>query len=119
MVLDLQMPIQLIGVPTVREASGLALSSRNGYLNGNQRRQAATLYATLLSTATHLRQGATDFAALVADARAALTGAGLRPDYVSICNRQTLGPAAPGERELVILAAAWVGTTRLIDNIQV
>jgi len=119
MVQDLQLPIRLIGVPTVREASGLALSSRNGYLDETQRRQAASLYSTLLLTATRLRQGATGFEALAAEARRTLEAAGLRPDYVHICNSGTLELADAGDRELVILAAAWAGTTRLIDNIQV
>lgn len=119
MVQDLQIPIQLIGVPTVREPSGLALSSRNGYLDVRQRRQAASLYSSLLQAAAHLRQGSDDFRALEAHAHAALEDAGLRPDYVHISNRHTLEPAAAGDRELVILAAAWAGNTRLIDNIQV
>lgn len=119
MVHDLQMPIQLIGVPTVRESSGLALSSRNAYLNAEQRQQAAHIYSTLLLTATKLRQGATQFDALAQSAHNALESAGLRPDYVHICNRHTLAPATESDKELVILAAAWAGTTRLIDNIQV
>jgi len=119
MVQDLQMHIQLIGVPTVRETSGLALSSRNSFLDAAQRLQAASLYSTLLLTATRLRQGASRFGELAEAACAALQTAGLRPDYVHICNRQTLELAGEGDRELVILAAAWAGSTRLIDNIQV
>lgn len=119
MVHDLQLPIQLIGVPTMREPSGLALSSRNAYLDTTQRQQAASLYSTLLLTATRLRQGATEFETLAQAARAALETAGLRPDYVHICNRHTLEQAAAGDKDLVILAAAWAGNTRLIDNIQV
>lgn len=119
MVHDLQMPIQLIGVPTVREPSGLALSSRNAYLDATQLQQAANLYSTLLLTATRLRQGATEFEALSQAARVALESAGLRPDYVHICNRHTLEQAREGDNELVVLAAAWAGSTRLIDNILV
>jgi pantoate--beta-alanine ligase len=119
MVQDLQMPIQLIGLPTVREASGLALSSRNGYLDAAQRQQAQALYSTLLLAATKLRQGNADYRQLEADAQEALQKAGLRPDYVHICNRHTLELAAGSDRDPVILAAAWAGTTRLIDNIQV
>ncbi len=104
MVQDLQMHIQLIGVPTVREASGLALSSRNGFLDPAQRQQAASLYSTLLLTATRLRQGASEYGELAQAACTAL---------------QTLALAGEGDRELVILAAAWAGSTRLIDNIQV
>jgi len=119
MVQDLQMPIQLIGLPTVREASGLALSSRNGYLDAAQRQQAQALYSTLLLAATKVRQGNADYRQLEADAQEALQKAGLRPDYVHICNRHTLELAAGSDRDPVILAAAWAGTTRLIDNIQV
>lgn len=119
MVQDLQLPIQLIGVPTVREASGLALSSRNGYLDAAQRAQAAGLYATLQQTASRLCAGNHDLRALEAEALARLTAAGLRPDYVHICARDTLEPAGPDDHERVILAAAWAGSTRLIDNLQV
>lgn len=119
MVQDLQMPIKLIGVPTVRETSGLALSSRNGYLDATQRQQAANLYSTLLLVATRLRQGAEDLRLLEEQARSTLESAGLRPDYFHICNRHTLELASAGDRDLVILAAAWAGNTRLIDNIQV
>jgi pantoate--beta-alanine ligase len=119
MVQDLQMPIQLVGVPTVREASGLALSSRNGYLDAAQCASAAAIHATLLRVAMRLHQGHDAPRELEADAAAELDAAGLRPDYVHICNRQTLELATSGETGLVVLAAAWAGTTRLIDNIQV
>lgn len=119
MVRDLHMPVRLVGVPTVREASGLALSSRNGYLDEEQRQQAAGLYATLLHTATLLRQGERDYRRLEAEASQALEAAGLRPDYVHICARHSLESATASDQELVILAAAWAGNTRLIDNIQV
>ena len=119
MVRDLHMPVRLVGVPTVREASGLALSSRNGYLDEGQRQQAAALYATLLHTATRLRQGERDYRRLEAEAGRTLEAAGLRPDYVHICERHSLEAAAASDQDLVILAAAWAGNTRLIDNIQV
>lgn len=119
MVTDLHIPLQMHGLSTVREESGLALSSRNGYLNAAERAQAPTLYATLKDTANSLVSGARTYATLEATATAALTAAGLRPDYVHICARNTLLPAAPGDHALVILAAAWAGATRLIDNILV
>lgn len=119
MVQDLQMPIRLVGVPTVRDSTGLALSSRNGYLDAGQRQQASQLYATLLLLATRLRQGEQDLRRLEGDACQLLQDAGLRPDYVHICERHTLEAATSQAGGLVILAAAWAGSTRLIDNIQV
>lgn len=119
MVDDLCIPIRLHGIPTVREASGLAMSSRNGYLDAGERARASTLYAALRDCAERIERGSRDYAALESAAGAMLDAAGLRPDYVHICARATLLPAAPGDRELVILAAAWAGTTRLIDNIQI
>lgn len=118
MVEDLALPVELLGIPTVREASGLAMSSRNQYLSDAERRRAASLYATLQATAAALRSGDTPFT-LEAQATARLREAGLEPEYVHICNRHTLLPPASGDRELVILAAARAGTTRLIDNIEV
>lgn len=119
MVQDLHVPVRLVGVPTVRAESGLALSSRNGYLDATQRQQAAALYATLQQLAARLQQGARDCRGLEAEACRALEQAGLRPDYVHICTRRTLALAGADDRELVVLAAAWAGNTRLIDNIQV
>lgn len=119
MVDDLRLPLRMHGLETVREASGLALSSRNGYLSASERAQAPALYATLKDCARALEQGNRAYATLETAAAAALTNAGLRPDYIHICSRATLLPAAPQDRELVILAAAWCGTTRLIDNILV
>jgi pantoate--beta-alanine ligase len=119
MVADLCMPIALHGVPTVREESGLALSSRNGYLDAAERERATSLYAALRNCAQRIESGSRDYAALESSAASELNDAGLRPDYVHICARDTLLPAAPADRELVILAAAYAGSTRLIDNILV
>ncbi|MEY4640781.1 MAG: hypothetical protein RLZZ227_775 [Pseudomonadota bacterium] len=119
MVQDLAIPVQLHGLPTVREESGLALSSRNGYLSADERTRAALLYATLEDCAQRIESGRRDYPALEQRASTALTAAGLRTDYFHICSRSTLLPAAPGDQALVILAAAWSGTTRLIDNIEV
>lgn len=119
MVRDLQLPVQLHGLPTVREASGLALSSRNGYLNADERGQAPQLYATLRHLARQLSAGEEDYRRLEEQACAALRCAGLRPDYVHICRRDSLLPATARDENLVILAAAHVGKTRLIDNILV
>ena len=117
MVDDLRLPLRMHGLPTVREASGLALSSRNGYLAPDERTRAAALYGTLRTAAHQVERGRRDYAAVESEAGTALTAAGLRPDYVHVCARGTLLPAAVTDRELVILAAAWAGPTRLIDNI--
>ena len=117
MVRDLYLPVQLHGVATVRESSGLAMSSRNGYLSAPLRAQAASLYATLVETSDTIKAGDHDFRQLEKTAVATLTAAGLQPDYVHICNRDTLYLAESNNTNLVILAAAYVGTTRLIDNI--
>ncbi len=119
MVRDLCLPIEIEAVPTVREADGLAMSSRNRYLGPEQRRQAPQLYRTLCEVAGRLRSGERDFAALEARARRLLEEAGFRPDYVSIRAADTLQPPGGGDAALVVLAAAWLGKARLIDNVQV
>lgn len=119
MVADLSMPIEILGVPTTRAADGLALSSRNGYLTAEQRATAPTLYRTLQWMKQQLQQGFTDFRALEQAAKEQLNSAGFKADYINISNRQTLVPAADSSQPLVILAAAYLGTTRLIDNIEV
>ncbi|MCH8499791.1 MAG: pantoate--beta-alanine ligase [Marinobacter sp.] len=116
---DLCFPIDVIGVPTVREDSGLAKSSRNGYLSNDQRQQASALYRELKVAGESLAAGSDDFAHISERATAALAAAGFRPDYFNIVNSLTLKPASPGESELTILAAAFLGTTRLIDNLSV
>lgn len=117
MVRDLDMPVEIIGVATVREADGLALSSRNGYLSADERRLAAGLYAALQALAAQLREGRQDYAALEAAAVARLEQAGFRPDYVSVRRAADLGLPQAGERRLVVLVAARLGKTRLIDNL--
>ena len=117
LVRDLNLPIQIIGEPTVRAADGLALSSRNGYLNEEQRAVAPQLYQTLSDIAAALRRGESDHATLLDGARARLTAAGFVPDYLEIRNPLTLSPATSADRQLVILAAARLGAPRLIDNL--
>jgi pantoate--beta-alanine ligase len=121
MTADLNMPIQIVGVPTVREEDGLAMSSRNGYLSAEQRAVAPTLYATLQTTAERWRQGERDVAILEEDARAQLTAVGFRPDYFEIRHAETLQRPAPEDMatDLRIFAAAWLGPARLIDNLAV
>lgn len=119
MVADLSMPIEIIGVPTTRADDGLALSSRNGYLTAEQRATAPALYRTLLWMKQQLNQGISDFRTLEQQAKDQLAAAGFKADYINISNRQTLVPATDSAAPLVILAAAYLGTTRLIDNIEV
>lgn len=118
MVADLGWPIAVIGVPTVREPDGLAMSSRNGYLTPGQRACAPRLAQTLNEVADQLRGGERDFDALERAAAQVLNAEGFRTDYVSI-RRPDLQPAAAGDTRLVILAAAHLGATRLIDNLPV
>lgn len=119
MVRDLNMPIQIIGEPTVRAEDGLALSSRNGYLSPEQRAAAPALYRTLSAMAEAIRKGQRDFPALIADGQAQLVAAGFRPDYLEVRHALTLRPAIVDDRDVVVLAAAYMGTTRLIDNLYV
>ncbi|MFZ0155506.1 pantoate--beta-alanine ligase [Pseudomonas sp.] len=117
LVRDLNMPIQIIGEPTVRAEDGLALSSRNGYLNDAQRQSAPTLYRVLSEMAHAIEQGQRDYPALIAQGQAQLTTAGFLPDYLEIRQALSLRPVAAEDRDLVILAAAVLGNTRLIDNL--
>ena len=114
---DLNMPIQIIGEPTVRAADGLALSSRNGFLDEQQRAVAPVVYRTLKNIADAIVQGRRDYPALLQAQIQQLEAAGLRPDYLEIRHAQSLRPATPEDRDLVILVAAFLGTTRLIDNL--
>lgn len=114
---DLFMPIEIIGLPTVREADGLAKSSRNGYLSPDQRSLAPAVYQILRRLEAELAGGSTDFAGLEASARQELSTRGFRPDYINIVNSRTLKPAQAEDSQLTILVAAFLGTTRLIDNL--
>lgn len=118
MVDDLAWPIEIIGVATVREPDGLAMSSRNGYLSAAQRTAAPALARVLNVASVRLQGGERDFVALEQSAIEQLAAAGLRADYVSI-RRPDLQPAALEDSRLIILAAAWLGSTRLIDNLPV
>ncbi len=115
---DLSLPVDIVGAPTVREADGLAMSSRNGYLNAEERALAPRLYANLQQAARALGQG-DGVAHVEADTARALEQAGFRPDYVSVRRAADLGLPGESDRELVILAAAQLGPARLIDNLRV
>ena len=115
---DLCLPVEIIGVPTVREADGLAMSSRNSYLSEEERARAPLLYQALCAVVERLRHGADDYAAMEAEAMAALRDAGFRPDYVSVRRSQDLAEPTMEDNALIVLGAAWLGKTRLIDNVQ-
>uniref|UniRef100_A0A7C1WXW0 Pantothenate synthetase n=1 Tax=Pseudomonas graminis TaxID=158627 RepID=A0A7C1WXW0_9PSED len=117
LVRDLNMPIQIIGEPTVRAADGLALSSRNGYLTDEQRAAAPALYRVIKQIGTALQNGQQNYQQLVSDGIKALEAAGFRPDYLEIRNAVSLRPATPDDHDLVVLGAAFMGKTRLIDNL--
>lgn len=119
MVEDLSLPVAVHGLPTVREVDGLARSSRNGYLNETERSIAPALYRQLQATAQKLTQGRRDFAALQSAALNQLESEGFTPDYYAICRAADLAEPGPDDRDLIILAAAYLGKARLIDNIRV
>jgi pantoate--beta-alanine ligase len=119
MVEDLGMPVAVEGVETVREPDGLACSSRNAYLDAAQRRVAPRLYATLQDVATAVRSARGAGREDLERARERLSAAGFRPEYLEVRRRSDLAPAGSGDRELVVLGAAWLGRTRLIDNLEV
>ena len=118
LVRDLNLPIQVMGEPTVRAADGLALSSRNGYLNESQRALAPLLYRTLQQLAEEIRRQPSAQSTLLAAARQRLEDAGLRPDYLELREAVQLREVQDSDRQLVLLAAVYLGTTRLIDNLQ-
>ena len=119
MVRQFNLPIDIVAGATLRAPDGLAMSSRNGYLSETERAQAPQLQRELASLAAALGAGARDFAVLAAAARQRLEGAGWRVDYVEIRDATSLKAATRDTRALVVLAAAWLGHTRLIDNLEV
>ncbi|MBV1788921.1 pantoate--beta-alanine ligase [Marinobacterium sp. D7] len=119
MVDDLSMPVELIGVSTERAANGLALSSRNGYLTEAELAIAPALYATLCDLRAALQAGDSDHARLIEHAQQHLERNGFLRDYIHILRRSDMLAANASDRELVIIAAAYLGAARLIDNIEV
>ena len=117
LVKSLFLPIEIIGLPTVREKSGLAMSSRNNYLSQSDRQRAPMLHECIKTTIKSIKNGAIDYVYLEKEAKFFLEKAGFKIDYYSICDLDTLG--APINENLVILAAVWLGETRLIDNARV
>lgn len=119
MVEDLAMPIEVVGVDTVRENDGLALSSRNSYLTRAQRQIAPTLHLRLQGAASRLRSGERDYAYIEKTATDELADGGLDPDYISVRRPQDLMVPDENETDWIVLGAAYVGATRLIDNVEV
>jgi pantoate--beta-alanine ligase len=117
MVRDLCLPVEILGVPTTREADGLAVSSRNGYLSESERTLAPELYRHLQQARDAIRAGERNYPELCQSMSRYLEDQGFRVDYFEVVNAETLAPAGPDDRQLVIAAAAWLGKPRLIDNI--
>jgi pantoate--beta-alanine ligase len=118
--LDLDIPVEIVGVPTVREPDGLALSSRNVYLSPEERRIAPLLYRTLNDIAAAIAAGKEPTEAALDHGAAALSGSGFRVEYLELRDAATLAPVSgPLARPARLLAAVHLGRTRLIDNILV
>jgi pantoate--beta-alanine ligase len=119
MTADLSLPIRIITAPTVREADGLAMSSRNQYLSEAERAIAPQLHASLEAIGAELENGKRNFGELEEAARRQLQAAGFVPDYVAVRRAENLEPPDRDSDEIVVLAAAQLGKARLIDNIVV
>ncbi|REC93467.1 pantoate--beta-alanine ligase [Kushneria indalinina] len=116
LVRDQHMSIDIVGVPIARDHDGLALSSRNHYLDSEARTQASRLYQCLVDSAQRLEQGEPDEQVL-AQGTQRLEAAGFRPEYLALCDAITLRPISTWQPGAVLLVAAWLGNTRLIDNL--
>lgn len=116
---QLNLPLEILAAETVRSADGLALSSRNRYLASEERREAPRLYQTLLHLGQGIKDGNTNFHELEKNAAAVLDSRGWKVDYVAVRQQRTLLPARAGDEPLVVLGAARLGRTRLIDSVEV
>ena len=119
MVIDLNMPINIVGEPIVREADGLAMSSRNGYLSAEQRQLAPALNRCLQDMETALMSGNREFDSLKEAAITTLNAQGFQVDYLDILDPLTLTESTVDDPAFIILVAAFVGDTRLIDNLHI
>jgi pantoate--beta-alanine ligase len=119
MVRQFALPIEITPAETVRAPDGLALSSRNGYLLPQERSEAPRLYRVLQEVESELKAGMHDYQRLELHGMSMLADKGWKPDYVTVRRRSDLQPPVNGEKDLVVLAAARLGKTRLIDNIEV
>ncbi len=117
MVRDLHLPVEILGAETVRERDGLAMSSRNGYLDATQRDAAPALYRTLCALRERIQGGGRDYSALERQAGQELESAGFGVDYVAVRRAADLAVPGPADANLVVLAAARLGSARLIDNV--
>jgi pantoate--beta-alanine ligase len=116
---QLNFGIEIVGGETVRESDGLALSSRNAYLSPAERAKAPLLSTALRQIREAIEEGSHRFERHQEMAVSALTLAGWKVDYIALRNRSELAPPNPHDRELVVLGAAWLGKTRLIDNLEI
>jgi len=119
MTADLEMPVEIVGAPTVRSPDGLAMSSRNRYLSEGERAAAPKIHAALRGVAGRIDAGSRDYAELGGWGTAQLQAAGMKPDYFELRDAATLLEPTPATRELVVLVAARLGKARLIDNLRV
>ena len=119
MVKQFALPIEIIPAETVRAPDGLALSSRNGYLTPEERGEAPRLYKVLVEAGRQIREGAHDYQRIELEAMAELAHYGWRPDYVAVRRQSDLQPSTNGDGDLVVVAAARLGRTRLIDSVEV
>jgi len=118
MVSDLNMPVEIIGVPTRREEDGLAMSSRNGYLTSNEREIAPKLRQSLLNIKNEIVVAKDpDYQLIIDQEKRRLDQTGFKTDYLAVCRQSDLMPAQSGDKNLVIIAAAYLGNARLIDNL--
>jgi pantoate--beta-alanine ligase len=118
MVTDLALPVQVFGAPTVRAADGLALSSRNRYLSAEQRARAPVIHQALRAAVGAIDAGAADYRQIERTGAEALTDAGLKVDYFAVRDAADLSEPGAATVELVVLTAAWLGRSRLIDNLR-
>jgi pantoate--beta-alanine ligase len=119
LVFDLQLPIEIQSIPIVRDKDNLALSSRNQYLSPEERELAPFLYAVLNKTGEKIKQGNKDFSALEKEVQKSLINAGFKFDYCGIRSADNLQAITADTQHIIILAAAWLNKTRLIDNVLV
>ncbi|MDQ3330113.1 MAG: pantoate--beta-alanine ligase [Planctomycetota bacterium] len=118
-VTDLNLPLEIVTAPTIREPDGLAMSSRNRYLDESERRRATAISAALFAAQKRLQSGERDLAAIKSEMRRSLEAAGLQVDYAIVCDLATLEELEAMRSHAVLLVAARLGTVRLIDNLEV
>jgi pantoate--beta-alanine ligase len=115
---DLNLPVKIVGAPTVRAEDGLALSSRNRYLSPAERAAAPAMYRALDKARRRIEAGDTDYSGMQAEGLAAMTSAGIKPDYFEVRTAGRLAVPTPADVHVVTLAAGRLGKARLIDNLQ-